>query len=350
MSVMMGFLTDQQQMRGAGPAPPGPATVADGSGAALPPKPVARRSRAPCWRSEARVARPVARPSPEARPVVRPSRDGRRKRDSSSTPPRTVGTPPTASPSQKTRTHRPFVCRPRCQAGATAGTAVAVAGRRTPCLTRATLDFCAEARGFAGTFTRPQAAPPRGVPRHNPGGAVPSIRMQALGRPPGATAVLMPTWLRCTDAGLQAGFSLVALMGADAISATSLLWCGLTMLPAMYMLQATRVPLCTRFLASNVAQLARFAVILLPGPRHDLHGCNDYLLRLSPRDLTVLFSAIKVLQASYHVDTMLFSHPLVGCSSLWGHVAGLGHGAYEVSSELDVRFNGRSLDALSGPV
>eukprot|EP00955_Chlamydomonas_euryale_P091780 364647-Chlamydomonas_euryale.AAC.6 len=53
------------------PSLPGPAAVADGSGAALHPRRVARRSRAPRWRSEARVARAVTRPSPEARPVVR---------------------------------------------------------------------------------------------------------------------------------------------------------------------------------------------------------------------------------------------------------------------------------------
>eukprot|EP00955_Chlamydomonas_euryale_P056156 356334-Chlamydomonas_euryale.AAC.3 len=75
---------------------PGPATVADGSGAALHPRQVARRSRAPCRRSEARVARPVTRPSPEARPVMRPLRNDRRKRDLSATSPRTVGTPHTA--------------------------------------------------------------------------------------------------------------------------------------------------------------------------------------------------------------------------------------------------------------
>eukprot|EP00955_Chlamydomonas_euryale_P070762 360853-Chlamydomonas_euryale.AAC.9 len=50
---------------------PGPATVADGSSAALHPRRVARRPRD--RQSEARVARPVARPSPEARPVVRPA-------------------------------------------------------------------------------------------------------------------------------------------------------------------------------------------------------------------------------------------------------------------------------------
>eukprot|EP00955_Chlamydomonas_euryale_P048744 354069-Chlamydomonas_euryale.AAC.6 len=64
------------------PSLPGPAMVADGSGDALHPRRVARRSRAPCRRSEARIVRPVARPSPEARPDARP--------------PRTVGTPPAA--------------------------------------------------------------------------------------------------------------------------------------------------------------------------------------------------------------------------------------------------------------
>eukprot|EP00955_Chlamydomonas_euryale_P114102 366254-Chlamydomonas_euryale.AAC.4 len=52
--------------------------------------------RGPCRRSEARVALSVARPSPEARPGARPPRDGRRKRDPSAIPPRTVGSPPTA--------------------------------------------------------------------------------------------------------------------------------------------------------------------------------------------------------------------------------------------------------------
>eukprot|EP00955_Chlamydomonas_euryale_P112846 366166-Chlamydomonas_euryale.AAC.17 len=47
---------------------------------------VARRSRAPCRRSGARVVRPVARPSPEARPVERPPRDDCRNRDPSATP------------------------------------------------------------------------------------------------------------------------------------------------------------------------------------------------------------------------------------------------------------------------
>eukprot|EP00955_Chlamydomonas_euryale_P103621 365509-Chlamydomonas_euryale.AAC.20 len=50
----------------------GPATVADGSGAALHPRRFARRSRAPCRRSEACVARPP--------------RDDRRKRDPSADP------------------------------------------------------------------------------------------------------------------------------------------------------------------------------------------------------------------------------------------------------------------------
>eukprot|EP00955_Chlamydomonas_euryale_P009598 102692-Chlamydomonas_euryale.AAC.1 len=48
-------------------------TVADGSGAALHPCQVARRSRAPCRRSGARNARP----SPDARPVRDPAQDGR---------------------------------------------------------------------------------------------------------------------------------------------------------------------------------------------------------------------------------------------------------------------------------
>eukprot|EP00955_Chlamydomonas_euryale_P018901 201573-Chlamydomonas_euryale.AAC.1 len=58
----------------------------------LHPRQVARRSRAACRRSEARVVRPVARPSPEARPVARPPCDDRRKRDPSAAPPMTVGT------------------------------------------------------------------------------------------------------------------------------------------------------------------------------------------------------------------------------------------------------------------
>eukprot|EP00955_Chlamydomonas_euryale_P019973 213022-Chlamydomonas_euryale.AAC.10 len=74
---------------------PGLATVADGSGAAHPRR-VARRLQAPCLRSEARIARPVARPTMVARHVAQPPRDGRRKRDPSATPPRTAGTPPTA--------------------------------------------------------------------------------------------------------------------------------------------------------------------------------------------------------------------------------------------------------------
>mmetsp|Transcript_30081 Transcript_30081/g.89199 ORF Transcript_30081/g.89199 Transcript_30081/m.89199 type:complete len:215 (-) Transcript_30081:9-653(-) len=53
---------------------PCPATVADGSGAALHPRRVARRSRAPCRRSEARVARPIAHALPDTRPVVRTRR------------------------------------------------------------------------------------------------------------------------------------------------------------------------------------------------------------------------------------------------------------------------------------